>query len=431
VATGQWVATETPDDGRGMLVVAPESLVRAAHEQCASLSYTGPDNCSKAADIGDGLVLVGSGAGSYNPLYYWFVGSVAKPFSGATALYVMRCASALLCLLFVGLAAWAVAIRRTSRWSRVGFVVAITPVMLYSTAIAAPNGLEMAAALAFWCALLSLDGTLEARRERMLLFVAAAAGAVLMVDRLLGPLFALLALVTVWAMRPSLVVHVFVRYRRLFITGSAVVVAAAAWAVAWYFIHRVHPPAPEKQGGDWSWSVLILWPLQAIAAFPFRDQPGALIVYPVVLMIFGGLVWQALRLGVGRERAVLAMTIALSLGLPLVLTAITYEGRGAMWQGRYGLPYSMGIVLLASHVLDVRGWVSRFRPGLLVIGSALLAISTAACFVKVLNRELARSVSSVDGAWHQPSVALLVAGTTVAWLLLHRACARDDDVVGR
>ena len=113
----------------------------------------------------DGSVLVGSGAGQYNPVFYWVVGTAARPFHGAAALYAMRIASALLCLLFMGLAAWAMALGRRGPWSGVGLLLATSPVFVFSTAVAAPNGLEMAAALALWCLLLGLRRSTTPRRS--------------------------------------------------------------------------------------------------------------------------------------------------------------------------------------------------------------------------------------------------------------------------
>lgn len=423
VAAGQWRATEAPQDGRGLLVVAPESLVRAAHDQCESLSYTGPDNCSPVDHVGDGMVTVGSGAGGYHPAFYWVIGTAAEPFSGATALYVMRATAALLCLLFVAMAAYAIARRQNSRWSRVGLVVAMTPVLLYSTVLPAPNGIEMAAALAFWCALLASAERGSGRVSRSLVLVAALSAAVLMVGRMLGPLFALLALSMVLVLDRGLLRRT-VRQTRLFVGGSALVLAAAAWGVAWFLLNGAGEAGPEREGGEWRWSRPVQWSLQSIAAFPFRDQPGALVVYPVVLMCFVALVVASFRVAGSRGRLVLTLTMLVGLGLPLLLTALTYEGRGAMWQGRYGLPFTVGIVLLAAHLLDVTDWSSRLEDGVHLMGAALLAIGTGACLLKVLRMELARPESALDPSWLQPAPGHVVVGVAVAFGLFYFACAR-------
>ena len=418
VAHGQWRATEWADNGRGILVAVPEELVEAAHDQCASLDYTGPDNCSPAGRAGD-LVLVGSGAGGYNPAYYAVVGVLAGPFDGVTSLYIMRVVTALLCLLMVGMAAWSVAIRSRSRWSRAGLVFAVTPVMLYSTAIVAPNGVELCAALCFWSALLSLDGSATLQQERRLLWVAAGSASVLMVDRMLGPLFALSILLTVWLLNPSLVRRVVTVHRRVFVLASVVVLASATYAVTWFLLSGAGSPEPgNHQGGGFVWTHPILWIFQSIAAFPTRSDPGAMVVYPIVLLIFVLLVSVALARATPRARRVLILTMVVSVAIPLLLTAATYAGRGSMWQGRYGLPYAMGVVLIGALLLDRSGLETRLRGAVLTLASVAMGIGTAACLVKLVTDESVRDVSRLDPGWLQPAPAVLVTGTAAAWTLL-------------
>ncbi len=141
-------------DGRGELVVVDRSIAEAARAQCEARTYTGPDNCRPVADAGPGLVTIASAAASYNPAFYFVVGHLAKPFDGADALYVMRLVTAVLCSLFLALAAWLTCLWARTRWPLVGLMVASTPVLVYSTSIASPNGLEMCAALSVWVALL-------------------------------------------------------------------------------------------------------------------------------------------------------------------------------------------------------------------------------------------------------------------------------------
>ncbi len=100
--------------------------------------------------------MVASGAGRYHPLFYAVIGTPALPFHGDTALYVMRAATALLAAAFVWLAIRAASTWARTRWPYLGIVVACTPVVVYSSSIAAPNGVEMMAALALWMSLIGL-----------------------------------------------------------------------------------------------------------------------------------------------------------------------------------------------------------------------------------------------------------------------------------
>ena len=401
VAGGQWRATQSVADGRGLLVAVPPDLVRAAHGQCASLPYTGPADCSPVRRLADGRVLVSSGAANYNPAFYWVIGTAARPFDGEASLYAMRITGALLCLAFIGLGAWAFT-RRRGGWAVPGFAFALSPVFLFTTGVAAPNGIEMAAGLAFWCALLALDDADPPTTARLLV-LATVAGCVLATTRMLGPLFVGTIALTAWAAAPAAARRLWDRHRRALMTAVALVTAAVA-ASAWWILSTgaVHPAA-EKQAGTFTAARLVLWPLQAIAAFPYRDNPGSFIVYPVVLVVFLALVAAALRCGSRRDRFALVGTLVMSLAIPLAITAATYGGRGAMWQGRYGLPYSVGTVLVAAWVLDRRlRATARVFPAV-VAAAVLLWIASSACLVKVLWSELGRSVSADDPAWHAPS----------------------------
>jgi hypothetical protein len=426
VAHGQVRSTEWAVDGRGLLVAVPESLVAAAHEQCASLAYTGPDNCSPAGRTG-GLVLVGSGAGGYNPVYYVVVGVTSLPFDGVTSLYAMRITSALMCLLLIGGAAWAVAIRRRSSWSRVGMIAAVPPVMLYSTVVVAPNGLEMCAALCFWSSLLSLDGSLESRRERALIWLAAGSGSVLIVGRMLGPLFALCIFLSVWALRPGWLRHVISAQRRTFLLGSGLLLLSGCYAVAWFLISGAGSPEPDRlQGGVFRWIHPVLWLLQSIAAFPTRAERGALIVYPVVFFVFGAILTIALRRATVRARVILIATVSLSLAIPLMLTWATYAGRGSMWQGRYGLPFAIGIVLLSSFILDESQVSTKYRAVSVNLGAAVLCVATIACLIRIRDIELQRPASILDSAWAEPSRALITLVASFGWAALLIACRRPS-----
>ena len=83
-----------------------------------------------------------------------------------------------------------------SAWPYAGIAAACTPVAIYSSGIAAPNGVEMMSALALWT---TLVGLLVAPPEaiRRLSVFAALSGATLATLRPLGPLWCLLVLAAV------------------------------------------------------------------------------------------------------------------------------------------------------------------------------------------------------------------------------------------
>lgn len=416
VAGGQWSTDRVPADGRGLLVEARADVVEAAEAQCEHLRYTGPDNCTAAGDAPDGRVQVASGAATYYPAYYWVVGTAAEPFRGATALYVMRVVSLLLCAVFVGLAAWASSRARTS-WPLVGLAVALTPVLVYSTTVAAPNGLEMAAAVALWTSLLRVRVEPDAARSRALLVVAAAAAAVMCSLRLLGPLWVVLVVATVVALDPAGARGVVRRHVRLVAGGAVVVLLALAAFVLW-----MRGPADvylPDDGADVAESLsplhVVLWAVQSIAAFPYRNQLGPPAVYAVVGTVALLLVVAAARAAHGRHRVVLLGSLAVAILLPLAATLATYDGTEIIWQGRYGLPYGVGFVLLAATLLAERPEPHPLARGAVVAAAAAYAVALAWCLLQVRHAELTDNPASVaDPAWHVPPPVLLVLLVLVA-----------------
>ncbi len=90
------------------------------------------------------------------------------------------------------------------------------------------------------------------------------------------------------------------------------------------------------------------WVLQAIAAFPLRDQATHTAVYVCYLALFLVVVSLGLRYGTARSRIAIALVAATMLLLPYAMTVKSFDAYGAAWQGRYGLPVAIGMVLLAA-----------------------------------------------------------------------------------
>src|SRR6478672_1363691 len=92
VARGHWgPGREAPGDGRGQLIRVPLDIVTEAHDACAGLEYTGPDNCRPVSPVdARDQVAVASAAATYNPVFYAVVGLAALPFDGNNALLAMR-----------------------------------------------------------------------------------------------------------------------------------------------------------------------------------------------------------------------------------------------------------------------------------------------------------------------------------------------------
>ena len=98
VAHGEWHADPTKATrDTGAFVRVPDDIVAASRPECERLPYTDAKDCVGTSN-GDGTTSVASGAGRYNPVFYAIIGYASLPFEGGSALYAMRAAAALLCL---------------------------------------------------------------------------------------------------------------------------------------------------------------------------------------------------------------------------------------------------------------------------------------------------------------------------------------------
>ena len=437
VAHGEWVSEpENATRGTGATVSVSNAIVAAAQPECQRLKYTGPEDC--VGEPAGSRVEIASGAGRYNPLYYAAVGYPAAVFDGVSALYAMRITSALLCLL---LTLWALSGLR--RWAAPRLVLAagvgLTPMIVYSTSVVAPNGLEMVAGFAFWAALAGLAHDPEPRHESRHLLLGVVAGGLLVTLRSLGPVWALLILATALLAWPALRTRLrglAARPRGRLALGIGVVVSAAS--VGWILSQRSLVIGVEEVQRTLSVGFRIetaagelpLWMLQTIAAFPLRNEPAPTLVYGCYAILLGFLILGSLAWARGAARTALAAGVALSFVIPFVITAVTLSTFGTAWQGRYALPYLVGTAVIAGLVWSRRDKTYGWRT----LGPALvlLVLGQIAGPVAVLRSELQVSPLAGTDVWAlAPSPWLLGLVTTigaVCFALPLFASVRREDV---
>lgn len=431
VARGEWLPSgQAAPHGRGELVSVPRDLVVAAGPECAALRYTGHDNCAPVDDATTGTVQVASAASRYQPAYYWVVGTAARWSHGTSAVEVMRAVSALLCALFVGLAAWTLRRWSTSDWPLLALVGSLTPVVTYSAVVVAPNALEIAAATSVWCAVAGLCSTgLTLRGERTLVWAAVPGAVVLANVRSLGLGFlALIVLVGLGVLGRRRVGGLVRRQLPSVAGAGAVVLGAVAAGLTWLLVAA--PNRLEEHGhypGAVAGSLIQLpvWLLQDVAAAPSRRDPAPGAVYLLCGGVLVALVALALRRASTRVRRAGLLVAVLTLAVPLALTLHTYRDVGVIWQGRYGLPFGVGVLVLAGLALDQAR--VRLRPAVRIAGLAAFALGQLVEVLHVLDLERRVSPSVAAGLWSAPSPWLVGALTVAGWALVGTALARAYD----
>jgi Predicted membrane protein (DUF2142) len=427
VAHGEWKPVPVAAaHGRGDLVAVPRSFLEAATPLCVAQHELPYDNCHPVQQLGHGMVRVASAAATYNPGFYWLIGTPARAFHGTASLYAMRVMASLICSLLLALAGWIVTLWSTSRWPLVALIAAVTPVAVYSTVLGAPNGVEMVAGLGLWASAVGLYRTSDARVEGRLIHAAVPNAVVLVSVRSLGPLWlALIAIAAVGLMGSSRIRSLFRRHRSALIVATLAVLLATGAALWWTESAGTNSPliAPSEHNSNplgHTLTQLPLWIRQGVAAFPGRFEPAPAIVYACAFLTLAPLLVMGFLKGTPRLRVVLSAGVVVSLLIPIVLTLLTYSRVGPIWQGRYALPLVFGVPLLAGAALDAAQVRHRLLGPILVSGWGALLIGHLISVMFVLSFEQTWSPLAGTKAWLMPPlwvVAVLVISGLVLWAL--------------
>ena len=140
-------------------------------------------------------------------------------------------------------------------------------------------------------------------------------------------------------------------------------------------------------------------------------------MYLCYLVLVGVVLLTSWRWADRRIRIGLALVAAVSLVYPFFTTVSTYDTMGTAWQGRYTLPFAVGLPLLACLAQDRRG---RGLPGPWPLTAGLLfVVAQVVGAAYTLRFEVARSPLSDSALWVQPRMwlvtGLAVVGSTLMW----------------
>lgn len=436
VAEGYWA----PDireaaNGRGSLIRVPDDIVRAARDRCEALPYMEPDNCRPVSEPDRrGNVLVASASSRYNPAFYWLVGTVAQPFEGSAALYAMRATTAVLCTTLILGALWVSVSFGRSLWPTVGVLSVLTPVFLYATSVAAPNGVQMSAALVLWCCGSALLGPNARGRELPLLGLLAAAVPLVVATHTTGPLWAGLSFGVLALLSPREWVDLWHRRRGAVSSLLAWLAFTTLLSSVWTLTAQ---PNLHGDSGDFKGltapdvlQAMVLWIFQSIGALPFRNEWMPPVVFAISLVTFSIFVIGAAIHARARERLAIGIVVVLSFAVPVVLTLISFERLGLVWQGRYTLPFAVGLAVVAASVLDRHASeLGRLRVliPVIVIGFAL---AQTISLIAVRDRPFQGWPTSYT-APSPPVVALVTAGLVALVLIavgMRAAVGHRDDL---
>ena len=415
VARGEWIGREDPD-GPLTHVWLPDGFRRVSgYPHCFAFRPRRTAACAPPINADGGPpVLLETTAGRYPPAYYGVVGLPTLLVRGIASDRAARVLSGLLCAVLLAAAmAWA-----AGDLLALAVPVAVTPMVLFLSSVVNPSGLEIAAAAASWVGLLRLARGSGPARPAALVAVLCT----LALARPISVMWLLLLLLVTAATSTRERLRELAAQRAVQV-GAVVVGLACAAQVAWVvladstrlFGKPMHVSRVEAVGKVLTPTHVGHLAMQVVGRFGWLDTRVPLL--SLRLWAFAAAVLLAIGLlrGSRQLRVVLVVAVAAAVLVPALVEASSLPRLGYWWQGRYSLPFLIGLPFLAL--------VGRsLRRRWLIPVAALLAVAQVDAFVLTLARY---TVGAGHGyglgavTWHPPlapvTLTVLFAVTVVAW----------------
>lgn len=327
--------------------------------KCFTGNQAAPADCAASWPTDDGIIeQTGNSAGRYNPTYYLLVGLPFQLFEPETALHVARLLSCLLTSILLTLATGALLVRRGSVLARAGFVAALTPMALFLGSTVNPSGMEISGAIAGWVGLLMMARNPTHPALRYFAVVTAIGLCSMVVSRPASYLW-LVVLGVVFAIaagRRNL--GILVRRPAVLVTVAAVAIVTAC-CLLWNYLAMtsdVSTGAPPfgglAEGFLATFHNSAGWWEQQIGVLGWLDTPPPTGALWGTLLLIGAIVIPAAVGARPGMRIALLAAVAAAFGVPILAQTLLYPTTGLIWQGRYGMPLTVGVVLVAGIALD-------------------------------------------------------------------------------
>jgi len=347
----------------------------------------------------------------------------------------------------------------------IGVIVAVSPLVLYLASVVEPNGLEITAGLCVWSTLALLSIVPDRPPPRALVVAASMSAAVLALSRALSPaLLACIAFVACcvlmpWSRLRSWWSERLVRCCVLAVGGACTVALAWTLGVQAYLVVPVSVlkyrtagvgviarTAVDRLSGYMAEMVSIFYP---------QNVRPPLFVGILLWVLIGLVVLLGVLCGNTRQRLALLVIMAGAVLIPIVMCVLTVRRDGFIWQGRYELPFAIGLPVVAGAAIRRRERGHRSADGAppepfartrTAAGVVIVASQSAqlAAFYGVLRRFTVGNNGPLDIVVHRTSwspplaPALTLLGATLAtavaaiWLvvLLRVAAPPPDGALG-
>jgi hypothetical protein len=279
-----------------------------------------------------------------------------------------------------------------------GLLLALTPQALFVNSAINPSAMETSAGMALWVSGAALARATPAQLSNRLVGRTAIAAILLVLARHISPLWLGLIGLTVLSLTRLSTLRSIAARRATWIWATSLAAAVAA-AVAWVVLmqpfstaHSIYPAGGFTTSQILTHNVNAIWRHYGamIGLFGWSEVPTPSVTLFLWTALLGFVVFLAIAFARdSRSVFVLGAAIVVSMLAPFVIDSASAiaNGVGFTWQGRYGLPYAVGVPILAGMLVE-RSAAENFldrRRVLLVLGAAVAVAQTFA-FWQMLRR---------------------------------------------
>lgn len=426
-----YVKPEPAAYGTGGWVKVPKGWVQpAVNYRCFIHKPETLPRCIGPITNDDRPVRVASTAARYNPVYYAFIGIGSLGTSPTHAIYAMRVISAALSAFFLALATTGTLRARRPWIATSALILACTPMVGFLAGSINPNGLEIAAALSAW-----VNGylflTSDSSKRRHFAWPTAISLIGLAVPRGLSPLWVVVVVLVlaVAALREEHIDWAWAHARSWVLGVCGAVLAALMWtAVAKSLTLNVN--ALSVNYSYWRCLQAVWDGGHRVSEFVFGTigtfgwQDGYVPHYLQVPWLIAAVVCVVLALirqNMRTRIALVALTLIVVF-VPMLIEAKNYNTSGLVWQARYSMPVSLGIVLLAGLALaQSTKWKPKDREQwwIAIVACAVAMLTDITGFLYAFGRNTVGGMHiALSGKWDPPVPGILLVLVQVAAFLL-------------
>ncbi|MFC3502420.1 DUF2142 domain-containing protein [Micromonospora krabiensis] len=344
--------------GTGAFQTVPGGLVR---DQCWQFKPEVSAACAQPPGSDDTPTRTGTGAGRYFPAYYALVGGPLALWPGWPGVLLARGISALLGAAL--LAGAYVALRNRTRTGLLvgALVAAATPMAMHMASAVNPNGLEIAAGVAFFSAIIPLLLGRHGGSIRGLLLLAGLSGLLLAVLRQTGPLLVGTAfLAFAFPLRHSNL-RALIRRPAVLAWAGGIILATLA-ALAWGVRQQTNYLGDYSRDSLTKGQALLIesdrwrgYLDQIVGVTSWLDTRMPYPPYLIWHLVAGALLVIGVLWGRVLDRVRLLVLLAGAVLIPSALQVAKVNETGFITQGRYMLPLMTGVLLYAAWVAEQRG----------------------------------------------------------------------------